>query len=211
MICYIGSEISLSETAQNHRYSEKDLEVGMNEGCLVKETGPSAALRREMKKIEALLEGHPCLEDNRYTVADIFGGSSLAFGPAAGGPIAHSLVLGCGPLGGAGLGTGRAIGLAIERAGPCFARRVAGSAAVDNLSLRDNPFGGNIVGRILLVLDRTAVDSRLSLLPVPSQDSPNHYERFVTTPVEGGCAKAPERVGPGECWRISFGAFFISQ
>ena len=73
--CYIGSGISLSETAQNHRCAEKGLEVGMNEGYLVRKTGPSAALRREMKKIEALLEGHPCLEDNRYTVADTSGGS----------------------------------------------------------------------------------------------------------------------------------------
>lgn len=64
VICQIGSGISLSETAQNYRYSGKDLGVGMNERYLVKETGPSAALRREMKKIEALLEGHPCLEDN---------------------------------------------------------------------------------------------------------------------------------------------------
>lgn len=184
----------------------------MNEGYLVKETGPSAALRREMKKIEALLEGHPYLEDNWYTVAGIFGGSSSAFGPAADGPVARSLVLGCEPLGGASSGTGQAIELETERAGPRFARFVAGSAALENLAPWDTlPFGENIVGRILPALDRTAVESHLALRQAPCQDFPNHYERFVTTPVEDGCATAPERVGPGECLPIAFAALFVSQ
>lgn len=69
-----GSGISLSDTAQNHRYSEKDRGVGVNEESLVKETGPAAALGREMKKIEALLEEHPYLEDKRQMVADTLGG-----------------------------------------------------------------------------------------------------------------------------------------
>lgn len=133
--CHTGSGISLSDTAQNHRCSEKDLGVGVNEGYLVKETGPSAALGREMKKIEALLEGHPCLKDNRQTVADILGDLPLAFDPAADGPAAQRQVPGYGRLGGASSGTGRAIELEIEMAGPYFVRRVAGSEAVDNLSL----------------------------------------------------------------------------
>ena len=132
-------------------------------------------------------------------------------------------MLGYGGLGEAGLDmAGRVIELEIERAGPCFARRVAGSVVVENLSPRNNPFGGNIVGRIRLGLDPTAANSRLSLrllllllllrlLRAPCQDFPYHYERFVTTPVEGGHAKAPEPVGPGEWWPISFGAVFISQ
>lgn len=145
-------------------------------------------------------------------MADILGGLSLAFGPAAGGPFAHSLVPGYGRLGGVSSSTGRAIELGIERTGPYFARRVAGSAAVENLSLRGTPFGGNMVGRILLlVLDPTAVKTRLALLPAPCQDFPNHYERFVTNLVEDGYAKVPEPAGPGERCPVSFAAIFISQ
>ena len=102
----------------------------------------------------------------------------------------------------------QAIELEIERAGAYFARRVADSAVVENLAPRNNPFGGSIVGRILLALDPTAVNIRLSLLRAPCQDFPNHYGRFVTIPFEDGYATALEPVGPGERWPISFGAIF---
>lgn len=127
------SGISLSDTAQNHRYSEKDLGVGVNEESLGKETGPSAALEREMKKIEALLEEHPYLEDKRQMVADTFGGLLSAFDPAAEWKTARWSVLGYGRRpGGTSLGTARVSDLEIEMAGPYFARRVAGSEAAEN-------------------------------------------------------------------------------
>lgn len=185
--CQIDSGISWLEIVQNHRYSEKDLEVGMNEGDLVKETGPSAALRREMKKIEALLAGRPCLEDKRYTVVDIPGDWRLAFGLVAGGLVADSRAPGFEGLDGAGWDTvERAIELETEREGACSARRVADSTVVETLAQGNNPFGGSIVGRILLALDPMAVNTRLCLLRAPCPDFLNRYGRFVTIPVEDG-------------------------
>ncbi len=207
-VCHTGSGISLSDTAQNHQYAEKDLGLDVNEGYLVKETGPSAVLEREMKKIEALLEVHSCLEGNRQTVADddTSDGSPLAIDPAAGGPAVHSLVLGYERLGAASSGRGRAIELAVGIAGPYSARRVADSEVVENLAQPRNSSGVNIVDHILLVHDPTAANTHLSLLQAPCRDFPSPRERFVRTHVADDHAEVLGSRGLGERRRISVAA-----
>lgn len=209
--CRIDSGISLLDSVQNDHCSEKDLGVGVNEGYRAKETGPSAALGREMKKIEALLVEHPCLEDSRYTAAGTSEDLPSAFDLAADGPIAHWLVLGFEGLGGVGSHTARAIELEAEMMGQHFGHCVAGLGAVENLSPEHNQFGVDNAGRILPVPDSTAANTHLSHLRTTCPDFPSHCGRIVKTHVEDDHVRVPDQVGPEECQLISFAAVVIRE
>lgn len=154
-----------------------------------------------MKKIEALLEEPPCLEDNRQTAAGTFADLPSASDPAAGAPVASSPGLDY-ELRDFGWSRARVVP-AVGRVSP-HSVRAADSGAVDNLvrakmpSAADAGAGIGIEGHNHLFLrGRAAVvaDIHLGPPPVPSRGYPSHCASIATIHDEDARPTVPE---PGD-------------
>lgn len=162
-----------------------------------------------MKKIEALLEEPPCLEDNRQTAVGTFADLPSASDPAAGAPVASSP----GPdseLRDFGWSRVRVVA-AVGRVSPRSVR-VADSEAVDNLvrarmpSAADAGAGIGIEGHSHLVLHGPAAvvaDIHLCPPPVPSLGYPSHCASIATIHDEDARPTVPEPGDPVEHPTIS--------
>ena len=128
-----------------------------------------------MKKIEALLLVHPCLEENLQTVADTFEDFPWAFDQVVVGELAErSLALGYEPPDEASFDKPRVTDFAVEREKTCSARRVADSEAPDSFVLENIPSVGDTAGHILLSHGRIAVSTHLCLRWAPYRDFQDH-------------------------------------